>query len=76
MGADQYGVFLSVGFPWCIGHPPLFIPWSDVAIEKQEQFVCLRFRNSPRDCLLMYEETASELLRLPHYSPEDLVSGS
>lgn len=27
---DRSGLHLTVWFPFCIGHPPLFIPWSAV----------------------------------------------
>jgi hypothetical protein len=30
LGADEQGLFISVMFPFRLGHPPLFIPWSEV----------------------------------------------
>jgi hypothetical protein len=34
MGANPQGLFLSISVPFFVGHPPLFIPWSEIAIRR------------------------------------------
>ena len=31
VGADPRGLYLSILFPFRLGHPPLFIPWRDIS---------------------------------------------
>lgn len=31
IGADPRGLYLSILFPFRIGHPPLFVPWRDIS---------------------------------------------
>ena len=33
VGTNMYGLYLAVFLPFRIGHPPLFIPWSDISAE-------------------------------------------
>lgn len=46
VGANVEGLYLSVLFVFRLGHPPLFIPWSDVSgtIEKRRWFSRLRLK--------------------------------
>ena len=51
-GADQAGLFISVIFPFRCGHPPLFIPWSEISVRSTRCFYIserteLRFRRAP-----------------------------
>jgi hypothetical protein len=39
--ANREGLGISIFFPFRVGHPPLFIRWTDIAISKDKQF----FRN-------------------------------
>lgn len=34
MGANPQGLFLSMSVPFLVGHPPLFIPWSEVTVRR------------------------------------------
>ncbi len=56
-GANQFGLHLSVWPIFRIGHPPLFLPWSDVtvAFEKRRWItvVLLRFSRSPTTSVRM-----------------------
>lgn len=38
VGADQRGLYLSILFPFRIGHPPLFIPWRDISLASKKMF--------------------------------------
>jgi len=50
VGADSRGVYISFGFLFRFGHPPIFVPWGDIAItEKQiskSRMLELRFRKT------------------------------
>lgn len=51
MGADTSGLYLDVMPLFRIGHPALFIPWSDITIEDRPAFffpvVALQFLQVP-----------------------------
>ncbi|MGH8212181.1 MAG: hypothetical protein ACREPP_02980 [Rhodanobacteraceae bacterium] len=52
LGANAEGLFISVLFPFRLGHPPLFIPWSQIeSAEPYRQLffplVRFRFKKSP-----------------------------
>jgi hypothetical protein len=34
MGADPQGLFVSMSVPFLVGHPPLFIPWSEITVRR------------------------------------------
>jgi hypothetical protein len=34
MGANPQGLFLSMSVPFLVGHPPLFIPWSEITVRR------------------------------------------
>jgi hypothetical protein len=36
LGADRTGLFVSVLFLFRPGHPPLFVPWSDITVGSRE----------------------------------------
>jgi hypothetical protein len=52
--ADTEGLYLSVAFPFRLGHPPLFVPWGDLmllpGLPGPSGYTELRFRRvlSPR----------------------------
>ena len=37
--ANREGLGISVFFPFRVGHPPLFIPWTDISISKETKFL-------------------------------------
>jgi hypothetical protein len=39
IGADAVGLYLAVSFPFRAGHPPLFIPWTEISVSKEERFL-------------------------------------
>ena len=42
--SNAEGLYLSVIKPFRLGHPPLFIPWSEVDIRPEKSFLFLRRR--------------------------------
>jgi hypothetical protein len=42
VGVNQSGLHLSVGFLFRIGHPPLFIPWSDISMKEKRGLFFLK----------------------------------
>jgi hypothetical protein len=51
LGANERGLYVGILFPFRLGHPPLFIPWSDVsAVEARGwlfRYVDLTFLHAP-----------------------------
>ncbi len=58
VGANAQGLSLSILLPFRPGHPPLFVPWSDITVASQKSrafpysllgfgYVELRFRRAP-----------------------------
>jgi len=37
--ANEEGVGFSIFFPFRFGHPPLFIPWSDMQVSQVRRFI-------------------------------------
>jgi len=66
VGADSEGLALAVMFLFRVGHPPLFIPWEEVAsVERGGIFfhhVRLRFRRS-RVAVLLHGRDLEDHLR-------------
>jgi hypothetical protein len=63
LGASQEGLFLAVSFPLRIGHPPLFIPWSEVESIEPYRFlffsiVRFRFKQAPKVSLAVSRRVA------------------
>ena len=61
LGADRGGLYLSVIFPFRLGHPPLYISWEEIRIHDKNMFSIFRehpskfliqFRWKSRDCML------------------------
>ncbi len=42
IGADTAGLKLSVLFPFRPGHPPLFIPWSEISVTRRRNLLFVR----------------------------------
>jgi hypothetical protein len=51
IGADANGLYLAIVFLFRAGHPPLFIPWTEISVRRQERFLCayavFHFRSVP-----------------------------
>lgn len=65
LGADSMGLSLSVFPLFRMGHPPLFIPWSDISFSKDRygffEGVRLRFSKAPSVSLLIPTELAASV---------------
>jgi len=63
VGANPEGLFLAVSCPLRLGHPPLFIPWSEVASIEPQRFlsfpmVRFRFKQAPKVSLAVSRRVA------------------
>jgi hypothetical protein len=63
LGASPEGLFLAVSFPLRLGHPPLFIPWSEVESIEPHRFlsfpiVRFRFKQAPKVSLVVSRRVA------------------
>ena len=65
LGADSSGLFLSVFPLFRVGHPPLFIPWSDISFSRERGWllggVRLQFRGVPGVSLLIPTKLATKI---------------
>lgn len=61
-GPNRLGVCLSTLIIFRLGHPPLFIPWTDISVSEQRgrwfNSVVLRFRRAPSIPLQISEQLA------------------
>lgn len=66
IGADPHGLFLHMPKLFRVGHPDLFIPWTDIAAEPRRRLfgprVRLNFTRTKGVYLELREELAGELL--------------
>jgi hypothetical protein len=64
-GADSTGLYIRPMGPFGVGHPPLYLPWSEAAAQRVPEFrgvaIELRFRGAPHVPLTLDERTMSEL---------------
>ncbi len=64
-GANARGLHLSILFLMRPGHPPLFIPWDEVAMQRRKRwmfpYVDLRFRRAPGIGLLLRARLGEQL---------------
>jgi len=65
MGANPQGLFLSMSVTFFVGHPPLFIPWSDVTVRRGRflwsKYVELRLGRGPAIAFRISERVAASL---------------
>jgi hypothetical protein len=65
MGANPQGLFLSMSVPFLVGHPPLFIPWSEITVRRGRflwsKYVELRLGQEPHIPFRISEGLASRL---------------
>ena len=64
-GVDVYGLFVSIVPIFRIGHPPLFIPWSEITCTRQKQWfldgVRINFSRSPNVAILLPARVAQQI---------------
>ena len=68
LGANAEGLFISVLFPFRLGHPPLFIRWSEVENMGQTRqlfvrMVRFRFKRAPSVTVSMFRGTAQTIAK-------------
>lgn len=65
VGANLRGLYLSVLVPFRFGHPPLFIPWTDITVTARRGLVLghvdLRFRRVPGVSLRLPERLGRQI---------------
>jgi hypothetical protein len=65
LGADSSGLYLAVFPLFRAGHPPLFIPWSDISFSEERRWllrgVRLQFREAPGVSLLIPTNLAKRI---------------
>jgi hypothetical protein len=72
LGSNTQGLFLSVLFPFRIGHPPLFIPWSEVLSAEHYKIAFLfpmvrfRFKQEPSASFKISRGLALEIAEQAH----------
>ena len=79
VGANKYGLFLSVFPIFRIGHPPLFFPWTDISTEQGNRrffgdFVKFTFTRQPDVPVIFPKKLATKIFQLkeesrPGYPP-------
>lgn len=73
VGVNPAGLYLAVMPLFRIGHPPLFIPWSDVTVGNEQRFVssfiAFRFRQAPGTSLWLRERFGREVLEAARGAP-------
>jgi hypothetical protein len=71
LASDTNGIHLGVVFPFRLGHPRLFIPWSDIQIEPTERWLFLTrqtLRFGPTQIPLRLRASLVEFLCKPNLS--------
>ena len=65
IGANAQGLYLAVLFLFRFGHPPLFIPWQDIAVKTGEtlwwRWTEFRFRQAPGVFLRVFGRIGDEV---------------
>lgn len=67
LGSNPQGLYLAVWFPFRIGHPPLFIPWSDITAHNKKLLffpsVELEFSKSPGNIFRISKSLAEKIAK-------------
>jgi hypothetical protein len=67
LGANDSGLYLAMNFLFRIGHPPLFIPWSDIEVGRRRLLffssIVFEFAKAPGVLLVLTERRAANLAR-------------
>jgi hypothetical protein len=77
VGSDRIGVYLGVLFLFRVGHPPLFIPWTDIIVEQPKTWFFFRvqtMRLGPNEIPLKLRRSVVEFLLEGKGSNGHLVS--
>jgi len=62
VGSDPFGLHLSILFLFRPGHPPLFLPWSEITIHQgSRRGVALRFSRVPDVPIILSKRLAVQL---------------
>ena len=69
IGAGREGLYLAVIFLFRVGHPPLFIPWTDISTEAGRhltffQTVTFTFRKCPEIPVVFSKKLAEQILQM------------
>ncbi len=66
VGADSRGVYISFGFLFRFGHPPIFVPWGDITITENQvsrsKMLELRFRKTEDLPVRIFAELGARLV--------------
>ena len=66
VGANADGMHLSILLPFRVGHPPLFIPWSDIAVAEDRLFFTkvgrFTFRRAPEVKVVIWLDIAKKVV--------------
>ena len=73
VGADKYGLYLSVFPIFRVGHPPLFFPWTDISTEAGSRrffgdFVKFTFTRQPDVPVIFSKKIAAKIFKLKEES--------
>lgn len=69
VGANKYGLYLSVLPIFRVGHPPLFFPWTDISTEEGTRrffgdFVKFKFAKQPDVPVIFSEKCAARISKI------------
>ena len=69
VGVNKYGLYLAVIPIFRLGHPPLFIPWTEISTEAGSRrffvdFVKFKFAKQPDVPVLFSKKLAARILRM------------
>jgi hypothetical protein len=63
--ANRNGIYIAISLPFRLGHPPLFIPWSDITIKRQKVLffkqICFTFAKVPSVSFRISERLADKI---------------
>lgn len=73
VGANKYGLYLSVFPLFRIGHPPLFFPWADISTEAGSrrffgEFVKFKFSKQPDVPVIFSKKLAAGIFKMKEAS--------
>jgi hypothetical protein len=65
VGVNPQGLYLAIFVPFCVGNPPLRVPWNDVSARPGKflfwKYVEFRFRQAPNVFLRLSSSLAEEM---------------
>jgi hypothetical protein len=66
VGVNAAGMYLAMLPLFRLGHPPLFIPWSDITVSSTRRFladfIVFEFRQTPGVSILLFDRFGREVL--------------